>query len=394
MNDIDDLIKYENENTSLDFKTIQYLKDKFEDLIKDIVSMANADSISNKYIIIGINHKSNGDRDIVGIREDFVDDAIYQQLINDNVEPELTFKYFPYQIGDKKVGIIQIINSDNPPYMLKKDYGKLRKGDCFIRKGSHQSRLTRTDLDKIFDRQNNLNQFKGNVDVLLIVNSLKSTEIKAIEDLIFPSDEKADKIRRIIQEKEQKYSNIKGDVVVNNFFDMDIPMIGGTPYKNRSIATLKNNLENIKETYLDDDLYYLFEEKSRKINFELINTGEEYLEDCSVEIKITKPEKGLLIAEKIYEKPNRSSSIFAAPIIKTKSWKSQNYPKVIINDTDYMIQENIGNLRHLIPQEILKVPIRFYINETFVDNDIVFNVRIFGKNLKNPIEKSLLIKVK
>lgn len=35
------LIKNETENTTLDFKREQYLKPKYSDLIKDVISMAN-----------------------------------------------------------------------------------------------------------------------------------------------------------------------------------------------------------------------------------------------------------------------------------------------------------------------------------------------------------------
>jgi len=52
MADYDDLIKYENENTSLDFKEIQYEKKHHEALIKDIMSMANADVENDRHIVI------------------------------------------------------------------------------------------------------------------------------------------------------------------------------------------------------------------------------------------------------------------------------------------------------------------------------------------------------
>ena len=62
MINFDDLIKYENENTCLDFKAIQYEKSQYEELIKDIMSMANADVENDRYIIIGVKHKPSGDR--------------------------------------------------------------------------------------------------------------------------------------------------------------------------------------------------------------------------------------------------------------------------------------------------------------------------------------------
>jgi hypothetical protein len=40
--DIDNLIAYENEHSTLGFKAIQYDRDKHEALLKDILAMANA----------------------------------------------------------------------------------------------------------------------------------------------------------------------------------------------------------------------------------------------------------------------------------------------------------------------------------------------------------------
>ena len=36
------MIEYENENTNLDFKREEYAKEKYNDLIKDVMSMANS----------------------------------------------------------------------------------------------------------------------------------------------------------------------------------------------------------------------------------------------------------------------------------------------------------------------------------------------------------------
>ena len=51
MTNLDELVRYENENTDLDFKGTQYMKKQHEALIKDIMSMANADTENDRYII-------------------------------------------------------------------------------------------------------------------------------------------------------------------------------------------------------------------------------------------------------------------------------------------------------------------------------------------------------
>ncbi len=108
--------------------------------------MANARLDHERYIIVGINYKTNGERDILGISEDFVDDATYQELISENIEPEIPFKYYPFEIDKKKVRVFQIMNCVNPPYMMRKRFKNLNQGDCYIRKGSHQTRAFKEGL--------------------------------------------------------------------------------------------------------------------------------------------------------------------------------------------------------------------------------------------------------
>ena len=117
---LDEIIEFENENTGLDFKAIQYQKVKFQDLLKDLMSMANAKTDDDKYIIVGIKLLGNGNRDILGITEDFIDEATYQQLTHNNIEPELNFSYFPYHYQNKTLGIFKIYDCYDRPYMNEK----------------------------------------------------------------------------------------------------------------------------------------------------------------------------------------------------------------------------------------------------------------------------------
>src|SRR5713101_6592823 len=159
MIDLNELIKFENENTSLDFKAKQYVK-PFGALIKDILSMANASISADRHIIVGVKHYPDGDREYPGIEEnEFMDSATYHQLIRENVEPEVHFDYLPYSFEGKLLGVFHIYDCHDQPYMMRKDFGQLKSGDAFIRKGSTQQRLLRQDLDRIWEKHKN--EFTG-----------------------------------------------------------------------------------------------------------------------------------------------------------------------------------------------------------------------------------------
>ena len=387
---LDDIIEFENENTELDFKAIQYQKVKFQDLLKDLMSMANSKTDADKYIIVGVKLLGNGNRDILGITEDFIDEATYQQLVHNNIEPELNFSYVSYQFQNKNLGVFKIFDSIDRPYMMKKDFGKLRIGEAFIRKGSHQTRLTRKDFDFYTEKKITEKRFKGKIHTYFDEINQKSIALKILSNGDYPSDKAAEKIKKILLEKKVKLKKTEGMFVP--FFDQDIPMLGGTPYENRSIKTLEGNLENVAETYREDDLHYLFEVKAHKFNFRILNDDTEYLEDASIELKIEK--EGLYIADKIYSKPDNSNSIISLKYeLNPSSWESMNYPEVIENETEYLILENLGDLKHQISENALKVDLRIAINPKLNKTEKIVKIKIFGKNLSKPIEDQLIIKV-
>lgn len=157
--DIKDIIEFENESTCVDFKSTEYRKASFVPFLKDVISMANANTKDDKFIIIGMKPNADGDRGITGIdSKEFTDAATYQQLVFENIEPELGIEYFPYKHDDKTLGVFRIFNCTNKPYLMKKPYnsekGKtLERGDGFIRTGTTQRKLMRSDYDLFYKNE-------------------------------------------------------------------------------------------------------------------------------------------------------------------------------------------------------------------------------------------------
>lgn len=205
MDDLDDKIRYENENSGLDFKEIQYKKETHEDLIKDIMCMANADIDGDRYIIIGVDYKSSNDRDFVGIKkEEFIDSATYQQLIKDNIEPEINIDYFAYDLDGVCLGIFKLVQCSNKPYMMKKDFGKkLNKGDCWIRKGSSQFRMIREDFDKIIAKRISRNNLMVRLRYISAI-TLKTRKSHYWRQMIYSFLQKGQQTKFGILSKEKK----------------------------------------------------------------------------------------------------------------------------------------------------------------------------------------------
>lgn len=400
MENLQELVLFENENTRLDFKREEYRKENYSSFLKDVISMANASTKEDKYIIIGLKPKTIENRGFVGVGENITDAATFQQLTYENIEPELKIDYFPFNFKEYIFGIFKIYACDNPPYLMKKDYGngknKLYRGEGFIRKGTHQTRLVRTDFDIFTQKKMDLRFFNEKVEFNLITESLKnelsSINLKKIER---PSQKIKKKIEEILKEKKlkaQEYDRLglNGIDFVNIKNSMAIMQAaatgGGIPYENRDIPTLEQDLKDVEETYLEDDYYTLFEKNSNKCNIQINNNGSKYIEDATIIITIPKIEN-IFVSHKIHKKP--TSKTFS-DVVDTSFI---NYPKVGGNENSYIIEHQIGNIKHQLPEDAFNVPLRVVILDGIQEKYINISCELFAKNIKTSIKKELKIKI-
>lgn len=396
MEELRDLILYENENTRLDFKRDEYKKDNYVSFLKDVLSMANAFSSQDRFIIIGLKPKSIENRGLKGIEGELTDAATFQQIIHENIEPELSIEYFPYLLEGTKLGIIKISNCFNPPYLMKKDYGngkhKLYRGEGFLRKGTHQTRLTRTDFEKYMQNRVEEKYFNDDITITFTADK-KENQLKLIsfDKIERPSQIAKKEIQEILSQKRKektKYKNMGlGDVNIDSISNpMDYMNAAithtGIPYRSRSIKTLEKNLENVEEAYLKHDLYEVFEGNSAKCNISIFNSGHKYIEEASIILKIPKLD-GLEVVGHVYSRPNNPPGYLG----------DLHYPEVVVDKNSYVIKDDVGNIKHQQNQELFKSPLRIFASDKITQKSFVIHCELFAKNIKTLIKKDITIKI-
>lgn len=395
MNNIDDLIAYENEHSALDFKAVQYTKDKHEALLKDVLAMANAQVEGDRRIIIGVSLKPDGSRDIVPIRrQDVVDSAIYQQLVRENIEPSLDLTYEPYEYKGQLVAVLTLSACTDQPFMMRKGFGALTQGLCYVRRGSHQFPATRLEMDRMYAERQKTNRFSGMVSIgFANTEYAKEIVLKLSGRFELPSKRAAAKISRILEQKkmERQQAEQRGDPFRLGYYEgIGLDVFGSSPYEKRSISTLEDNLRYVKRTYEKADVYEIFEKRSHKVNILILNKGIEYLEDASVLLEVRKDE-AYMIADSIVPKPDCGGimSLCSAP----EPIVSMHYPTVETHDNIIRITQHIGNIRHGIPTLAFKEDLRMIVLAPPQENQIKLKVSIFGKNLATPLVETLVIRI-
>lgn len=388
MDSIENLIQYENENTRLDFKKKIYVKGNFHELLSDIIAFANSHAEGDKYIICGVKTYPNKKRDLFGVeKSNILDSSSYEQLIQANIEPEIHFEFSLYEFESKVFAVFKIINPTNRPYILKKQYHNLNQGFCQIRKGTHKMSLTRSDFDKIYEQKYNSNQFNDDIDIWisnLKGNKLYEIEIKSIGPL--PSERAKLEIEKSIENKKRE----SGQSIIAQF-DLKASFAHYLPYKDRDIITLKENLENVYEDYLNDDLHELFDKYAEKINFTLCNNGQKYLRDSTIQIFIPKSES-IQIFDEIYGKPVKSN-LYQFEVNTSSALENLNYPQYHMDENYYVFEESMGHIKHNLKQQVFKSPIRILFLNDNEGKPIEITVKIHGENLVHSIEKKLSLKL-
>lgn len=394
VNDIDDLIRYHEESEFLDFKSQEYASSSKVNLIKDVMAFANAPSVGNKYIIIGVK-KKDGNIETFDIQSQY-DQASIQQTIHANITPEISIDYISHSYEGMNLMVIVIYSPTDQPYMINKPVyysgakPALKVGECWIRKGSYQVPAERKDYDRMYAAKTNPNRFSGKLIIGISGGKDDSITLKP-KDIQVPSQERAEYLKQLIEKKE-KLQKDQPDVYRASIRTPRFASYGSS-YEDRDLNQLRKDLEEVGERYASADFHAIFEKYSHKINIDIVNVGSTYLEDASIEILISKHPK-IMIADQIYSAP-QTSNVFSPPRLNTSflDYDTRNYPKVQESDSSYKIIENIGDIKHNIPCKAFKVPIRLAVFNVNSSIEIEIVCKIFGKNIESPIEKQLTIKV-
>jgi predicted HTH transcriptional regulator len=142
----------EEEGTTLDFKCDQYLFEKATDdekseLLKDILSFANAWRRSDAYILVGVEDVKGGRSKVIGVTRHF-DDASIQQFVNAKTNQPMTFSYEVFPFEGAQVGVFHIPIQDRPVY-LRNDFGKLKRHEVYLRRGSSTAMAAPDEIAKM-----------------------------------------------------------------------------------------------------------------------------------------------------------------------------------------------------------------------------------------------------
>jgi hypothetical protein len=136
--DLFEVLLYQDESETLDFKEDQYAFDGATDIqksevLKDILAFANSWRLDEAHILIGVREVRGGRSVVCGASSHLLNRNL-QQFIKSKINRPITFSYSENEFEGHKVGVVTIPIQDRP-FFLTKDYGRLKAKAVYVRRG-------------------------------------------------------------------------------------------------------------------------------------------------------------------------------------------------------------------------------------------------------------------
>jgi len=364
---------YVDEGATVDFKEDQYPFSSADstqksELLKDILGFANAWRQSDSYILIGVREVRGTRSEVIGIQEHLPEHSL-QQFVNSKTNRPLRFSYNAFEFKGKQVGII-LIELQERPFWLNKDYGKLKKDKVYIRRGSS-------------------------------TDPTKPAPLEEIEKMIKASAGQAASLE--VQFADGQSGNLLGSSIQmqNQFLEFPpadtIPTLQPRRPQSTSfhVAVPTNPFQSPNsEYYRELALYHHHHINFCPVRLAIKNTGQVSAEDVRLELRLPLAGGLEVIDEYQIEKdaPQRERGLYATPVTSIMNLPLANTPDgavTITNDASSAILEveysKIQPGRHVSIQ-------KFFIAcpET---RTILIEGCVFSKHLPQPLKVALTIKL-
>lgn len=378
------------ETARIMFREGAYAPRDHDELLRDVMALANAETQGQRVIIMGVEPRPDG------VRLYDVDDharhdgTAYQAVIRDFIEPPVGVRYTPLDMDGKHLAALIINDCQDRPYMMRADHSVgLRRGDAWIRVDTENMRMGRRHLVSIFSRRFAEPSFKGHIEVGFPGDYIrKELEVDTADLSTLPSNDVRKRLQTLIDTKKRARMAADGTFIARlthaRLFGSD------QAYVQHSVEDLEKELEQVQARFQAGDDYHRYVEKGFKLDVVVFNQGEETIEDASIALMGPRPD-GFSIAGAVPPRPPAEGEKgFSAALPAEQA----PYPSVGLFRGAYQVSENIGNLEPGKKVSVFKQPLLISADKSLVGQRITLYYKLFGRNLRTPLTGNLTLRLK
>ncbi len=343
-----------------------------EELVQEVIGLANADANGARYIVFGINVGSMEGSGIVGIAENTMADLKKaHRLISALIDPLLQLAFIFDKIDGKLVGALEIDGCDSAPYVVRRDFdNKLAVGQSWIREGRQLNAVDSVDLEQIRARVAHKQTwavkigFDDQPDCRLLETKIPDTSNP-------PSMQAKRQIKQTLDWRE-KVKDAVGTINTQIHRLMHVQEHGiEAEYDTRSEGTLIDLYATIGNEFTEADDYYFFEEKALKLNLTICNMDEDGLEDVSIEFAFPRTHD-FDVADHLYTDPNDERTRFEID--------KADYPDVQRLKRATVARVSLGYLAPDRPQQVFGSALRLAVGPAMQGKKVGIQYTLRAKN--------------
>ena len=377
------IAKTATSETSVQFRKQKYGSSDIRSFLRDVLAMANASVDGPRYIVVGADFDSRGRKRVHAVdADDFTGKPSYQSLANEYIEPPLRIRYKPVSVDGKRVGVYEIADCQDRPYMMRIDYSEtLRRGDAYVRSNNGTMKMGRRQLGKLFASKFRDSVSAGDLEIGFPGEIIhKDLAIASCDLSRLPSAEASKKLKQLIEIQNSPRNTGSTTVMARlthaRLFGMD------DPYVDRSPDELLAEMDELRIKYRDADNHYLFATHGEPIQMVVYNQGEEPIIDASLSLALPN-HNAFYVAEQLPLKPNKDGFAKRTPD------EIALYPSVSLKDNSIQITSKVGDIPVGEPVAVFGLPLLACVGRELKGKRFGVRYALHGQNLRSPAKGQL-----
>lgn len=383
MNNLLKIARTATPGTGVQFRKQKYGSSGVRSFLRDVLALANASVDGPRYIIVGAEIDSKGRKSMHSIdAEDFSGKPSYQSLANEHIEPPVRIRYKPVTIDGQRVGVFEIGDSQDRPYMMRIDYSeKLRRGDAYVHTKGTTMKMGRRQLAELFEKKFRDSVSAGDIEIGFPGEIIhKDLKLDCCDLSQLPSAEASKKLNQLIDIRNKSRSSGSTTVMARlthaRLFGAD------DPYVDRSPEQLMQEIKELRAKYRDQDNHFLFESRAQRVQMVVYNQGNEPIIDASLSL-IMPNHNSFYVADSLPKIPRKTGFADRTPD------EIAAYPSVALKDDSVQVTSKIGDIPVGEPVDVFVSRLRLCIGEDLRNKRFGLRYALHGQNLRSPAKGQL-----
>ncbi len=346
-----------------------------EELVKEVIGLANADVDGPRYILFGINPGSMEGSGVVGIAESAMADLKKaHRLVSALIEPILHLAFIYDKINGKLVGALEIDGCDAGPYVVGHDFSeRLSRGQCWTREGRELRGIDHTELAKNSTPDAAEQPAKPAQPIFISVGFNGQPDCKLLEMAVpDTSSPPFARDKQQIKQQDKQPRNLK-TVIRDTIETVTTRIMRLRPNYEHDSAAETDDFRETKTFFADADNHYFFEEKALQLSLAVCNTGEESVENVSIELGFPRLDD-FDVVDRLYTSPFDKRTPFELGNL--------GYPEVERRDDAILVRSLIDTLLPGIPQSAFGCALRMAVGPRMQGRKVAINYTLRGPDKK------------